>query len=81
MQGKDVISFNHVEEELQFLDMLRSLSNNLEVMIDGLEEDIQYLGERLNGKVTVNYWTGKIVEMKSDGFQRRAERGGGGICL
>ena len=69
-KGKDVISFNHVEEELQFLDMLRYVSDHLEVMIDGLEEDIQYLGERLNGKVTVNYWTGKIVEMKSDETRR-----------
>jgi hypothetical protein len=38
-KGKDVISFNHVEEELQLLDMMVRQIYELEIRIEALEED------------------------------------------
>ena len=46
-KGITSISFSHMEQELRFLDMLVNQSQDLQVRIDGLEEDIQYLGKKI----------------------------------
>jgi hypothetical protein len=61
-KGKDVISFNHMKEELQLLGMMMGQIYELEIRIDGLEGDIQFLRKFTSGeKKVTNYWSGKVV--------------------
>lgn len=76
IKDKNIISFNHVEQELRFLDMMLNVILKIEDTIDATERIIPYYIKCLNSGQIIERQgrPGEIIQMESDEFRRELKK-------